>query len=449
MAPHVINIKLGEFGGPELNGVLLNQSGGVGWMVHDYPMRSNGAETVTETLSLTVIGSSISDMQSRKATLERLLDIANRRNDIRSPQYKTGDKTFLRITPDGDSTTWRAEILEARLEADASALIVWGNKKEGFRLTLTRTVWEDDTERAITIVNNNGTNSTGLTVYNHEDGGAGHDNFVQIAAAQITGSLPAPAIIKWKNSFGSGLYLSKYYFWNNAYATPNTLWYVLEGENALAGYGGASAADATMSNGNKWSISFTDTAEIRFGSMPYYAAGRPVHLLAHIPFFSSGVYVKPELWDQAGVRSLTPNSSERLLTTDSHLHDLGTLWSGLRTSINVSNQLVLKLRGIGSKSVDLDFIHLAGPDSFRQLETPGAFYLVANLDTVIDDGVNDEHYVLTNAGSRYDTVITHGEPLMLFPNVDQRIGCLWTGVTMLPNWTATLQLSYRPRKANL
>ena len=100
---------------------------------------------------------------------------------------------------------------------------------------------------------------------------------------------------------------------------------------------------------------------------------------------------------------------------------------GLRTSINVSNQLVLKLRGIGSKSVNLDFIHLAGPDSFRQLETPGAFYLVANLDTVIDDGVNDEHYVLTNAGSRYDTVITHGEPLMLFPNIDQRIGCLWTG----------------------
>ncbi|MFK5282906.1 hypothetical protein ACI3PL_25400, partial [Lacticaseibacillus paracasei] len=75
---------------------------------------------------------------------------------------------------------------------------------------------------------------------------------MQIAAAQITGSLPAPAIIKWKNSFGSGLYLSKYYFWNNAYATPNTLWYVLEGENALAGYGGTSAADATMSNGNKW-----------------------------------------------------------------------------------------------------------------------------------------------------------------------------------------------------
>ena len=49
MAPHVINIKQGEFGGPELNGVLLNQSGGVGWMVHDYPMRSNGAETI-ETL---------------------------------------------------------------------------------------------------------------------------------------------------------------------------------------------------------------------------------------------------------------------------------------------------------------------------------------------------------------------------------------------------------------
>ena len=88
-----------------------------------------------------------------------------------------------------------------------------------------------------------------------------------------------------------------------------------------------------------------------------------------------------------------------------------------------------------------------GSRLFRQLETR-AFYLVANLDTVIDDGVNDEHYV-DECRSRYDTVITHGEPLMLFPNVDQRIGCLWTGVTMLPNWTATLQLSYRPRKANL
>ena len=336
MAPHVINIKRGEFGGPELDGVLLNQTGSTGWMVHEYPMRSNGAEPVTETLSLTVSGSSIADMQSRKATLEQILEIANRRNDIRSPQYKTGDKTFLRITPDGDSTTWRAEILAARLEPDSSALVAWGNKKERFRLTITRTVWEDDTERAITLANNNGTNSTGLTVYNHEDGGAGHDNWVQIAAAQVTGGLPAPAIVKWKNSYGSSLYLSKYYFWNNAYATPNTLWYVLEGENALSGYGGAASADAIMSNGSKWSITFSNTAEIRFGSMPYYAAGRPVHVVAHIPFFDSGVYIKPELWDAAGVRSLTPNSTERLLTTDSHLHDLGTLWAGLRTSINVT-----------------------------------------------------------------------------------------------------------------
>lgn len=445
MAPHVINVRVGEFG----SGLDLNQSGGAGWMVEDYPMRSDDGEPVTETITMMVIGTSISDMQSRKSVLEQMLGIANRRNDVKSVQYRTGERVWLRVTPDGDSTTWRAEILSARLEPDGAALRVWGNKKERLHLTLTRSVWEDDTERAITVVNNNGSNSTGLTVRNHEDGGAGHDNWVQIAAAQITGGLPAPAIIKLKNTYGSALYLSKYYFWNNAYATPNTLWHVIEGENAQAGYGGAAVADAIMSNGSKWSLTFSDSGEIRFGSLTYYPSGRPIHIVAHIPFFDSGVYCKAELWDAGGLRNLTPNSSEILLTTSWHLHDLGTLWIGAKETINTSLSLVLKLRGSGSKTVTIDFIHLAGPDSFRVLEVPAAFYLVGNNDLLIDDGVTKDAYMLTAGGSRYDAVVAHGEPLLLFPNVDQRIGCLWTGGTMLPDWTATIQLAYRPRKAVL
>lgn len=421
-----------------------------GYMVLDYPQRSGVDETVTETLTVLVSASSIATMQAQKLAIGHYLDAANRRNDRHSEQYQAGDRIFLTVFPDGESTEWRSEILSAAMEPDKDALRTWGGIKEVVRITVTRrNFWEDMTERAPTIDNYHGSSSTGLTVDNQQYATTLKTNSVHIPAAQVTGELPAPVKIKLKNATGSAKSYRQFIFWNNAYALP-TIYnyaYLLEGEAALTGYSGSAVADSSCEAGSRWDLTFTDNGEVRLtlsGNVTQAFGSRPIHVLARFKSFSSDIYAKAEVWAAGGTVALTPWVQERLLSNAALIQDLGTIITSTRATNNDQLQLAIKLRGSGSKSVSLDFIHLAGPDGFRLISMPDGSF--GTNDALIDDGIDEQTYLLWNDTNRAPTLIPYGKPILLYPNVDQRMSVLWAGTSYDINWSSTLTLYYRPRK---
>ena len=429
-----------------------------GYLVLDYPMRSGVEETVTETITVLVTAASVAAMQSQKLAIGRYLDAANRRNDRYSGQYQAGNRIYVTVLPDGEATEWRSEILAAAMEPDQDALRIWGNIKEIVRITITRrNFWEDMTERYPTIDNYHGVSTlvaglypSGLTVDNQQSATPSlKTNSVRIPAAQVTGDLPAPAKIKLKNSTGSAQNYRQFIFWNNAYALPtvNNYAYLLEGEAALTGYSGSAVADSSCEAGSRWDLTFTDNGEVRLtlsGNVTQAFGSRPIHVLARFKSFSSDIYAKAEVWAAGGTVALTPWVQERLLSNAALIQDLGTIITSTRATNNDQLQLAIKLRGSGSKSVSLDFIHLAGPDGFRLISMPDGSF--GTNDALIDDGIDEQTYLLWNDTNRAPTLIPYGKPILLYPNVDQRMSVLWAGTSYDINWSSTLTLYYRPRK---
>lgn len=451
---HAIRLQSGDIQAAGLY-LDLHQNG---YLVLDYPMRSGVEETVTETITVLVTAASVAAMQSQKQAIGRYLDAANRRNDRDSEQYQSGDRIFVTVLPDGEATEWRSEILAAAMEPDQDALRIWGNIKEIVRITITRrNYWEDMTERYPTIDNYHGVSSligglypSGMTVDNQQSVTPTlKTNSVRVPAAQVTGDLPAPARVVLKNSTGSAKSYRQFIFWNNAFALPTVYdyAYLLEGEAALAGYSGSAVADSSCEAGSRWDLSFTDSGEIRLtlsGAVTTAFASRPIHVLARFKSFSSNIYAKAEVWAAGGSVALTPWVQERLLSNAALIQDLGTIVASTRASNNDTLQLAIKLRGSGSKSVALDFIHLAGPDGFRLISMPDGSF--GSNDSLVDDGIDGQTYLLANGTSRIPAMVPYGSPILLYPNVDQRMSVLWAGTTYDITWSSLLTLSYRPRK---
>jgi len=272
---------------------------------------------------------------------------------------------------------------------------------------------------------------------------------MRIPADQVTGDLPAPAKIVLKNTTGANQSYRQFILWNNAFALPFTYAYayVFEGEAALSGYSGSAVVDSSCEAGSRWDLTFTDNGEIRLtldATVTQAFASRPVHVLARFKTFSSGIYAKAEVWAAGGTVALTPWVQERLLSNAALVQDLGTIIMSTQAANNGSLQLAIKLRGSGSKSVSLDFVHLAGPDGFRLITMPDG--TLPNNHALVDDGIDEQTYLLTQANQRSPVMIPYGKPLLLYPNIEQRMSMLWAGTSYDINWTSLFTLYYRPRK---
>ena len=110
---------------------------------------------------------------------------------------------------------------------------------QGVKLTLQREhAWEYADPYPVPLSNGNGSRVTaGLLVHNHLDATPGHDNFVEVTAADAPGDLPARLWIQLKHIHKSGAVLGSVWIHqlveNLAASLPN----VLEGEAATAGSG--------------------------------------------------------------------------------------------------------------------------------------------------------------------------------------------------------------------
>jgi hypothetical protein len=404
-----------------------------------------GEATIAETINLMVIGANGAAVQTNTATLERLLDSARRR---RMESY--GPRVYLQVQLDSDGSTWRSEIYDARLDIAEDGLAVWANAKMPASLYVERAPFWEGALTQLTLTNNNGSNNTsGLTVYNHDDGGTGHDNWAAIDAAEVTGNLPAPVKVELTNTAGASRAIYQVFMAVNAFNAPTSLAHMIEAENTITG-GGTTATDATCSDGGyathtggagSWTMRFTLSTTIMG-----YCAGYPFHILARRRNRINTIAQAAILSSNNAV--LASGEEFSISTTTQDLIDFGVLYlpPGGYQATWAGHKLQFTFRQNSSQTMEIDYIGLFPAYSFRDLLTFGT--AIANGDKLTDDGIEGMAYT-TASSVNLPEVIQRGGPLTIWPNRDQNILFAWSLFDHASTIADTLTVKawYRPRRA--
>lgn len=376
-----------------------------------YPRYKN----VTDTFELMIVGASDALVQTNANSINLMIATA-----IRRQRQRVGPRVYLQVQLASDSAVWRSEVLYAKLELADDALKVWGNFQMNARLHITRRFYFEGPEKELQLSTSNAAAATGgQTIYNHDDAGTGHDNWVQIAAAQVGGVLPAPVKLVMTHSSGSSVGFSNFWIACNAFSDPANFIHIVEGEARTAGFG-TITVDANSSGGNYNLRSFTTTGEIDW---PLTAAqmqrtqGRSFRLLMRgVSWTGTNVYVKPVLRASDGQMQLYEGDEILLGSTGTQIIDLGSIplpnggyqvaWSDLT--------LVLQIRCTGAGTLGVDFIQLTPLDAFQWVKQRG--FTIANGDVLTFDNIEGIMY-------------TSGQPifaplagvLKVYPGVTQRL----------------------------
>lgn len=396
--------------------------------------------TITETINVMLRASTGPLLQAAINSVEKLLVAAKRRQ-----KYKTTARVYLQMQIDGESNTWRAEIVDGHFEPDDDFLKIGiANLRAEGALMVTHRVWEGPRTELQLSTSNASAATGGRTIYNHDDSGTGHDNWVQIASSQVGGVLPTPVEIQLINTSGTSVGFRNFYLATNAFSDPANFAHILEGEDSASG---SNTSNAASSGGLYEAYSFTDTGSIAWAlsaTVMGDTQGRVFRLLARM--FSWGgapVYVQPVLYETNGNLALATGDEVRLPSiSGSQIIDLGELplppggyqasWGGT----------VLKLltRATGSASVNVDFIQLTPLDAYQYIVQRG--YSIANSGTITFDNIEELYHA--NGQSIYSP---RSGPLKVFPGVTQKIIMLSDeGTTSDITRTFTIRAYIRERR---
>lgn len=421
-----------------------------GYQVEEYdprtPEAENGdAESIAETLQIYITGSSGSQVQTRQAALERLL--LGVRNRAKSG---VGPRVFLQLQLDSDASTWRSELFAYALPPKEQALRLWPNNVVSLELSILRAPWWEGALTQIPLTNANGSNNTsGLTIYNHDDSGSGHDCYTDIAAASVAGSLPAPLKIELTNTVGSTQNYKQIWIANNAFCDPINFAHIIEGESKATGGSTGSNADSSNSGYATITINTQDAHQWDLpASFLQDTQGYDFHLLARFRSVNGTVYLRPAVYDATGTYALWTGDESQVTVLSDAIVDLGVvpLPPGGYATAYAAQRLYIGMRSASSVVVQTDFLGFWPANTFRRIRLLST---IANNATITDDGPEGRGYTVASA-VQTPNVATSGMPLMVWPNQNQRLLFLWSlGDLSAPiTQTFTVKAWYRPRRAS-
>ncbi|MFZ6029947.1 MAG: hypothetical protein ACOYYS_19715 [Chloroflexota bacterium] len=405
-------------------------------------------ETVTDQVAVMVKGSA-AQIQTVIQSVNLAFEMAVQRR-----KTKLGYQVFVEFQPNGYSTVYRAEIKSGRVELSQNLVLTSINKGYGeIAIFLEHTAWESSAEVAIPLTNGNGVDHTavGLTVYNHNDSGAGHDNWVEIAAASIVGDRPAPVRLELRNLYTERI--SQIFVGNN-WLCNGTQTFILEGEDASGGstqaYAEASGGyyQQTPSMGTSetqlldWTVS---TATLNLMRANYFRF--LLHLSSTMP---ANTYLKLKIKAELTTIYDGPwramQSSLGLVNVDTiklppYLVDAGDLYP---------LHLVLYGKNVSPLALNVDFAHLQTINSWRTYESVG--YNVGQNVYLVDDNALGQMYTYGWAtAGRLGNYRANGDKLVVMPGKKQYFTFSWrrdTGAAPI-DMTMSVKAWYRPRRMTL
>lgn len=422
---------------PEMQDTAQFVNGGDGGDI--LPVYSN----VSETVEIMFDNTSKTALQAQVASINRLLDTAKRRQTRRN-----GVRVYLKFTVDGDSDTYRSEVLSGRLELGEDAMRHYANIKVQARLYINRRFyWEADDETELQLSKSNvSATSGGVTIYNHDDSGTGHDNWVQIAAAQVDGELPCPLRLTLTNNSGSSQAYRNFHIGTNAFSDPANFTHMLEGED---GSGGTVTSDSSCSGGSKLANnSWTGTNLVQLdidGTQLQKTDGRWFRLLMRVASLTSSCYIQPQIRTGDGLVILY-TGEEVLVNSDVPIIDLGSV--PLPPSAAVVSwadmKLTLSMRAVGTAGIQIDYVQLTPTDSYANFTQLG--YTIPNSTAITIDGIEG---AIHSAG--FPIYSAPLPTVWVFPNTLQRLIFLHdetTGPVSIDN-TISVRAYYRPRRLTI
>lgn len=404
-----------------------------------------GEQYVSESVELTFYAASASAMQTAIQGLQRLLDGIRRRQ-----QWGVGPVVYLNFQPDGDATTWRSEMVDARLEYGEDTLSVYPQAKMPATLVLQREPYWEGALTQIPLTNSSASNNTsGLTIYNHDDGGASHDNYLQIAAADVGGSLPAPIKLELTNGTGSTQSWKQIWLACNAFSDPANFTHILEGETQVAGGTTGSNADSSNSSYATITINTQDVHQWTLSAaLLQDAQGYDFHMLARFRSVNGTVYIRPAIYDSSGTYALWTGDESQVGLLSDAIIDLGVcpLPPGGYSTAYGAQRLYWALRSASSIVVQTDFIAFFPANTFRKLRM---LSLTANGVKVTDDQPEGRAYSVASSVETPNVAVS-GLPLTVWPNTLQRIYVLWSYADLSASISQTMSVKawYRPRRAS-
>jgi len=357
----------------------------------------------------------------------------------------------------GDSGTWfRSEIIAGWAIGQDDMLDRHMAPSGRIKITLNvlrRFYWEG-AESYVTLTNQHGTNSTGLTVYNTNDSNG--DNFATITTT-IAGDLPAPIRLEYTNSYASGS-AQNLFVGLSAIANPAVADVTFETSAMTLVVGSTStAAGASYSNGSQrtWTWAGTSVQSLGYWTIPasllLAGLGMWYRVFARIDTSSQAYQIRANV----KIGYLTQLSVGEWATpyAQSGLVDLGAIQLppyvrgvGAGTFTTLTLDLEVRATAGGSYSVPVDCVHLVPTESFRMLRSTG--YGLSYTSRMYDDQVLETTYADDGAGGGIiGNYQADGSKIMLRPSRTNRLYFLVTNNLNASEIarTGTVRVAYRPR----
>lgn len=429
----------------------------VSWSMYDGgDIFSVTRRNVTEPAQVTVIGSTNDEAREQVRALEALF--------LQAEEYqrsKKGNRVWVEFQPGQSGDIYRSEILYGKVEPGSETLhLHWPEAAIECAVIWRRRFFWEGPEEELPLTNGGGSGSGGRTIYNHDDGGTGHDNWVEIDGDDVGGVLPAPIRLEITNTYNFSTRSYDFFIGHNVFSSPGSLSHILEAEDADSK--GTDYSDAIYSNGARNAFTWSGDTQSNLWrwdlspSLLNACAGHHFRLIAKFSTApSSSTKLQAALYFPSGVPlTKIAESAEVALSSTAQTQEIGALqippWLPGETD-QASISLLLKGRREGGGTLYLDFLQLTPMDSYRVLSPKG--YGAAYLVRVVDDGI--EKTLWTDGwagGGKTGHYIGYGRTVHLWPGRDQLLYFLVTNnSTSLDeiDRTHSVRVYYRPRRVTL
>jgi hypothetical protein len=436
---------------------IVEISDGIIGILLKYQPKNKDAETdeITEECKFLAIG----ELVTIRDTIEKLNRLF-RQAKIYS-RDKVGTKIYVERYIDSATGWWRSLLVEALPLPEPSTLdsgLI--NEKMEFSIAFTRKNYWEGEEMQVPLTNSSATRTyNSITIYDHDDSGSNHDNWVSIAQDDVFGDLPGPARVEITNS-QSGWYTDRYYIGQN-YTDPANFSHILEAEYAT---GASGTSDSYCSGGEYVSITVTSGAEQEIlkwsldSTAQVAAAGRWYKPLVRFRWDAGG----GSIMEQGGANPISYRMIIKIGTatifTGSLAYRTGELppirippqLGSLGSLGNIDLVLCASQNTGTSKTIGIDFVELQPLDGWRKLVLPT--YLMQYTYRLIDDAIEGEAYMDTGSGSgKVAAKGRYGSQILLEPAKLQRLYFLWEadGLWGTVDAKSSIKVFYRPRRLTL
>lgn len=420
-----------------------------------YPETTNLDEHVTESIDVRINGT-YATIQAKLRDINRMLVYAS--------ENKIGPLgVWLEFAYNDSDDLWRSRVYGGLIDYDGKMSFYLKRSQLKIGLILERDGFWEGPEVQIPLTNGNGiNNTTGLNVYNCNDG-AGispniQHNYIEIAESAILGDLPAPIRLEMTNQYDSTSRLYTIWLGHNVRSTPNLFQHMIEGESAS--YGGTDVVNAGYSAGKSRTFTWTDDTQViiaRWALDTAFLNRANKRWFKVLAGFTAGISADIRLQCKITFPSGTPltvvASSQEIVTTTSKIQEIAELqippWL-LSIGDLAPVDLTLYAKKTGGGSVSIDYLQITPVDGYRVLMPRG--YGAAYQVRVVDDGINEQIWTDGwSGGGKTGHYTAVGQKLKLIPGKLQRFYFLQISDTGYNTIDRLLNIKayYRPRRRGL